>query len=105
MKIFKESGIAHYKRMINWARIRDKKEMTSYYGMSKGLGEVWQGHYCLYCSINLNGFRCNKCPLQGKNGDSSTCCDGLWVKMHKSMTWGEWVKNAKKVLKYIKKNG
>lgn len=94
----KRLALAHYDRMIAWAKKQDLKESPNMDIMYLKLGETWGGKYCNYCEKYI---KCLKCPL-GKYG---SCCDFLYSEMNISITWKEWVINAKKVRKYIKDNG
>ena len=100
----KEIAIAHYNLMIEWAGEKDPDEMQSSYIMAQLLGETWYGESCAYCDeywVEDAEEPCENCPLY----ENDSCCDGLWFMMGASATWKDWIVAAKKVLKYIKKNG
>jgi len=111
----KKHAIAHYERMIEWAKKQNKSENPEenpcYEKMEKELGEDWYAEYCPYCQEykNLVNYYCCDCPLQEENpikpGTESNCCDGLWLDMSRAESWGEWIEKAKKVLQYIKEKG
>jgi len=111
----KQEAIAHYERMIKWAktqppgnRIRYKHSVSI---MFVAIGEDWYGKNCVYCQkyIKYSSSSTNKpCPLTSyviPYCDDKSCCNGLWIKMNNSTTWKEWIINAEKVLEYIKENG
>ena len=105
----KKDAIAHYNRMIKWAekqpkrgRIREVSSMSRSVSMMAEIGEDWDGYYCSYCINPFNEIEeCINCPIN----ENSNCCGGLWEKMNISLTWGTWVKRAKLVREYIRKNG
>ena len=101
----KQKALAHYDRMIAWAEKQPKRKMADGWGaMLLEIGENYYGKYCVYCRKH---FRKSKCSLGSdvtcQSGDA--CCGGLWVEMYCSLTWGTWVKRARKVREYIEKNG
>lgn len=98
----KKDAIAHYTRMIKWAEKQPKRERPYTKTMEREIGENWWGHYCSYCqSPEYECLELEDCPL----GTDEKCCKGLWYKMRISKTWGTWVKRAKEVREYIRKNG
>jgi len=113
----KKEALAHYNRMIKWAKEQNKLDQPSSTLMLTMLEENWQGAFCKYCTTfrEQNAafiFNCCEhneygiCPLNINTEKTSTyCCDGLWIKMAKSETWEEWIVNAKLVKNYIKENG
>jgi hypothetical protein len=112
----KEKTIAHYKRMIEWAKTQPAKNPIKYQAMYRAIGEDWFSTSCLYCkehskSSDKQAFpgifvtSCGDCELSGEQKLSSYCCDRLWMKLNAASNRKEWVKAAKKVLKYIKKYG
>jgi len=69
----------------------------------RGLSSVIPGSFCdlysgLDCSYKNKAGNKIFCPL-----DEKGCCNGLWVKMVKSLTWEDWLQNAKELREYIKK--
>jgi hypothetical protein len=103
-EILREKALKHYDDMIQWAETRYFYESVSNYLMIDAIGQEWRGVDCSYCQ-NFNGD-CSRCPLSpGEPFYSKRCCNGLWLKMQYSITWGEWVRNAKLVREFIKENG
>ena len=97
----KMKAIFHYEKMIEWAKKQNKKLLVIPIEMYNAIGEDWSSYYCSFCHLHNND--CINCVLgDGKNRDCH-CCGGLWAKMNEAKNWGEWVKAANKVLKYIKK--
>lgn len=107
LKEIKKAAIKHYKKMIKWAKKQDPHKIVLETDMKKAIGEDWHGSSCPYC-LHFNAIKtiyiCWRCPLSG-GPDDSCCCGRLWHDLNASHYWGLWVKNAKEVLKYIKKHG
>ena len=85
----KRGSIAHYKRMIQWAKTRPKTEFADRNVMQMELGEWWGSTYCCHCTHYgytgwVGGESCQKCPLF----DDGDCCDGLHAKLHGDVKWG-----------------
>ena len=116
-------SIAHYKRMIKWVKTQPETDKPIEYIMGASIKEIWHGDNCAYCTKYASYSKCTNhlkfkhlgkidvCPLLSKDipwnidNESLTCCNGLWYKMHLSITWKEWLSYANKIIKYIKKNG
>lgn len=101
MDDIKKQAIAHYDRMIEWAKKQnpDKEQFAS--DMREELNETYDARSCSYCIANK--FDCELCKLSGIN--IGICCNGLFFKMCLALTWGEWIERAKEVKKYIEING
>ncbi len=115
-KLQKEA-LAHYDRMIEWAKKQKKFNHPNDKVMLRRLGENWMGLFCVYCTTfsepdcvhncvhNIYG----KCPLNSNSTNIGRtpfdCCNQLWLQMSESETWEEWIINAELVKKYIKENG
>ena len=78
----KQKALKKYDEHIKWAEFQINEE-------------------CPYCEEFKEGAECGKCPLHTVNG----CCDGLWRTMTNTETWDDWIYYAKKIKKYIMKNG
>ena len=102
----KKDAIAHYTRMIKWAEVQPEEEMTNRCEMDKDIGEFYWGNDCSYC-IEKDEKQVSDCLLgtDGKCQKDNSCCNNLWYEMVTSGTWGTWVKRAKLVREYIRKNG
>jgi hypothetical protein len=116
----KKETLAHYDRMITWAKKQNELDQPNDKLMLSLLNETWKGFFCKYC-IYYSGFfdeqntsfcknnTYGNCPLNPNKANfkktSMYCCNGLWSKMNRSKTWEEWIVNAKLVKKYIKENG
>ena len=94
----KEESLAHYDRMIPWAEKQDPNEPAIRGKMLVDLGEHWGGEFCPYCKRSACG--CQDCQL-----NNESCCAGLWPRMARSKTWGEWIPAAKCVRQYIEEHG
>lgn len=100
MKRIQKQAIAHYDRMIEWAKKQPQRKIPDDCDMLCEIGENWFSNGCTYCLKYFDGS-CDTCALQAKRG----CCNGLWESMNRSETWGTWVKRAEKVRQYIIDNG
>jgi hypothetical protein len=104
-KIQREA-IAHYERMIAWAKTQIGSDISSRVKMGEELNEVWNSEDCPYCKtfafLRIKGKKdshaCGWCPLY-------TCCETEWQMLIQTKTWKEWIEQAEKVLEYIKENG
>lgn len=101
-------AIAHYDRMIIFARMREKicpTESKDYATMKFFLTEAWSAKDCAYCLKyqKESGLyqSCGYCPLFF----CGQCCGGLWDNLNRAETWGEWVAAAEKVKEYIIEHG
>ncbi len=103
--LIKRKTIAHYNKMIKWAKKQNPEESTSKELMYVEIKQNWTGLSCFYCSAyyGINDKCFGRCPLSTNEDDY--CCDHLWETMDRSRTWREWIENAKKVLDYIKIHG
>jgi len=96
-----KKAIAHWERMIRWAKKQNKKEFPSLFSMSNDIKEAWKGKDCELCKQFQNkADGCSNCPLYKKYNNCNTV-HNLWFAVSFSRTWKEWVKNAKKFLKQI----
>jgi hypothetical protein len=106
-KALRELALNHYDKMIAWASQQPEDEDASMDKMHNAIKENWSSSYCVYCEFY--SF-CDTCPLGVKkidfyNMQDYKCCNGLWIMMSSSTTWGDWVINANKVYDYIQKKG
>ena len=117
MPQYKKDAIAHYKRMIKWAKTQPQRgEWPEYDVMSDNIHEDWYALHCSYCAKFMSHEDdvynpCYLCPLslfKEKSfpiDEGKICCNGLWAKINEAKTWSTWIKRAEKVLEYIKENG
>lgn len=107
MEKLKEKETARYNRMITWAKKQPENDSANKLVMLRAIKEYWRGRFCSYCKKYHKKTTCAfECPLRREyHYGSGQCCNGLWVIMNRSKTWGEWVINAENVKEYIKKNG
>ena len=97
-------AIAHYDRMIAWARTQPYDDKPDSSDMFAAIGEYWFGKSCSFCQKYFNAYkndRCTLCPLN----DGVVCCGGRWLIMNSAETWGDWVRAAEKVKEYIIEHG
>lgn len=102
MPKMKEETIKLYEEKVAWAKTQDPSENPSKGDMLQQIGHSWNGKFCPYCKKYGGKNDCIDCPLRTVN---VSCCNGLWIKMDYSKTWGGWIYNAEKVLEYIMVNG
>ena len=105
-KVLQELALAHYHRMLEWAKLQNPNDCISMPKMQRAIHEVWGVTNCCYCSIYRrwtynNTQSCTTCPLRSDKG----CCDGYWRGMSRAYTWAEWVAGAEDVYKYIEEMG
>ena len=103
MTEIKQEALAHYDRMIEWAKKQNQSIECRPGIMLEAISEQWYGPFCSYCQKYFG--ICSECELTRENVILFDCCNGLWRKMTKSLTWGEWVINAEAVRKYINERG
>ena len=118
----KQKALAHYDRMIEWAKKQPKKNKCDRVNMYYHISETWSGSHCPYCQkMSEKDLNCSYCRLHADNDDDNCCCegawmdmanaetycccDGAWMDMANAETWGTWVKRARKVREYIEKHG
>jgi hypothetical protein len=102
-----KESIAHWKRMIKWAKtqpVRSKKyiaEMSRYINESPS---IWDCSLCTkYISRTCSTYICsNSCPLIKNYRLSCFHDDSLYHKVADTKTWGAWVKRAEKMLRALK---
>ena len=95
-----KDSIKHWERMIAWAKKQPKLYMAHPDDMKKAIGENWGKDYCTLCTRYYKAC-CYFCPLAKKHG---SCIDNgnHFVKVSFSYRWGDWVKNAKIMLKQLR---
>ena len=102
MNKLQKDAIAHYNRMIKWAKTQSQDISPHPIAMKFEIGEMWGSDDCSYCMT----YRCDDCPLSKFTGpEFFGCCNKLWRKMDTASTWSEWIEYAKKIKQYIKDNG
>jgi hypothetical protein len=108
LKSIQKKTLAHYDRMIEWAKIQHPSGLVKIRHMKNDLGESWGGDYCEYCNkfyiyIEMDASEtCSFCPLANSQ---KYCCNELWQKMSLSHTWKTWINYATQVRDYIERNG
>jgi len=101
--MIKMAAIAHYQRMIEWAERQPPDDIPENRTMGYNLGEYWGVAYCRYCISRKSDMECDLGNEGQCNG--SACCSGSWVHLSSSLTWGEWIECAERVLEHIWENG
>ncbi len=102
LKLLKES-IAHWKRMIKWAKKRDPMESCYAQEMLRSIEEDWFSDFCPLCK-KYSGFCdnfCSGCPLD----IFFITCEGAkskWMELrNRSEIWMEWIYYAKRVKRQL----
>lgn len=97
------NSIAHWKRMIKWARKQPVNRKPDIINMFKAIGEIWHDDDCALCQKYYHEFKgCDDCPLNKAFGEcSSSKNNNLWFTVIKSKSWGIWIVNAEAFLKQL----
>jgi len=101
LMVVKRQALAHYDRMIAWAKTQHPNSYPSKERMDRKIGEHWQGRFCAYCCYYNTD--CRSCPLSPS--PFGGCCGALWHLLNAASNWKLWIKAAKKVRAYIKRHG
>ena len=92
--------IEHYERMIKWAEKQDGRKRICQTKMEIEIGESYFSDSCPFCDAFHDEYRgCSCCPL--RLNESGTCCDYMWSELYHSKRWGEWIRNAKRVIEFV----
>ena len=67
-KKIKKEAIAHYERMIEYAKGQEPKDIADGFEMFVSINGCWRGECCPYCEEFFDGlddgeYECLKCPL------------------------------------------
>ena len=73
MGTLREITLAHYDRMIDWARKQDQRSSSSWGDFDRS-GESPRGTDCPLCS-RYKHETCEGCPVSVRMGDSECQCD------------------------------
>ena len=95
-----EKSIAHWERMIKQAKKFYDCDLADEFDMIEAIGEEWDGKYCDLCKLFDKNI-CLECPLE-ITGNGCSKNNSPWTKVVFSDTWGEWLVNAKVMLKTLK---
>ena len=100
--------IAHWEKMIKWAKKQPEHYLTSIGAIHNGINQTWYGDYCPLCDKYYKGSKtkltCKKCPLKikyGKCGRSKI--RNKWHNVSFSYNWKDWVENAEVFLAQLKR--
>lgn len=91
--------VAHWERMIKWAKEQPKGEDVNSNKMFEAIKETRAGIYCVFCR-KYHSSKCKLCPIEIELGG---CFDIGYNEVGDSHTWGSWVRNAEIFLNNIKK--
>ncbi|KKL05768.1 hypothetical protein LCGC14_2602740 [marine sediment metagenome] len=97
-----EKVIAHWERMIEWAKKQPSNNNASILEMEDSINESWRGAYCNYCIKyhSSQSENCTKCPIMLKY--NKKCEDIGWAKAAFSKNWKQWIVNAGSFLEKLK---
>ena len=106
LESLKKSSLRKYSKMIAFARKMPPNSKPNEETMIRRIEVGWHGSDCPYCEVFLSMIRgCQGCPLRGSSLSQrlfgERCCDGLWNKMDKSVTWKEWIVFALLIRRFI----
>jgi hypothetical protein len=108
-KTLKQEAHEHYQRMIMWAKEQPQKGVPDKLLMHVDICEDWYADDCPYCSKYLSTAidDCGKCPLnlEIEERGCESCCGNIWKESWNIESWEKWIKWAKKIDKFIQKNG
>lgn len=107
----KREVIAHWEKMITWAKSTTQQDVDEYFEhwdfsdklffmMEKELGENWSETYCVYCKKWNTYDSCPACPL-AKAGYCCTDDDSLYYKLLDAESLSEWIESAEKFLEIL----
>jgi hypothetical protein len=98
-----KKSIAHWKRMIEWAQTQPIGDDADQAVMECAIYETWTAWYCSLCHYTEDqgdDMDCKFCPLWSR-GYTCVRFDSPWSRVHESKSWGEWLENAKVMLKTL----
>jgi hypothetical protein len=88
-----------YRQMRRFVEKQRADEEASWLVMRQAIGVCWLAADCPACSA----FDvCDECPLDGHTPEGWLCCSGLWYKMDRCRTWGEFLVAMDKVGGFIR---
>ncbi len=95
----KQKVLAHYDRMIEWAKTQEPFSPAYSGFMHDDLKEDWYGGSCPLCSlfyydeVKNDGDFCKDCPVSKKTGKAD-CAGSPHYKMNRVANWEEWIAAA-----------
>jgi hypothetical protein len=97
-----EVSIAHWERMIAWAKMEPEEEPPAEGYMRARLGENWYSYSCALCKMFGHPSQAGicgsvSCPLAlmgQKCSDDGSC----WESVSEAATWREWISHARRML-------
>lgn len=96
--------------MINWVKNQDyldfKHGVVDADLMIQEINEDWFSDDCAFCQSYIDydsNPLCSRCPIVLNHFASCENKQSIWWKVDRSETWTEWLKNAEKMLKLLKK--
>lgn len=94
--VLKKKTIAHYNRMIKWAKKQISDNAIRCNVMFSEIQENWLSLSCPFCKV----FDCELCPIT-INTKEGQCLNTPWHDMNNSETHEEWIKNAERMKQFI----
>jgi hypothetical protein len=111
----KAQTLAHYKRMINWARTQNPATEATEMAMMRAIGETWIAEFCPICQSAVRAVRagrhsqldCFVCPIGSapfhRNIGGRLGCDHTpWMQFSGADTWAEWIIIAEQEYAFIR---
>jgi hypothetical protein len=106
-KVILKESVKHYSKMIKWVKKQDQNLSLDSKKMYKEIKKDWSNTYCPCCqNYNIATHFLYRCRLDCPMIINRKRCISLghpWNKMFYSVTWGEWLIHANKMLDLIKK--
>lgn len=98
--------IAHWKRMILWARLTQPELAAPWdYVMHQYLGEHWKGEFCSLCHVyaDKEKIKCTNCPLYkvGHWCDRVSRHGNVWAQVNRAPDWLSWLRYAGLMLQLL----
>ena len=94
----KEKTLAHYHRMIEWAKKQDPQDYVDPRLMHKSIGESFYGADCPLC--NKHSY-CVGCIVSNHTSQHG-CRFTPWEDMSTSINWEKWIDSALKEIEFLK---
>lgn len=96
-----EKSIKHWERMLAQAEKQSPLNRPSESLFKELIEESWRGEDCPLCNLYSDN-QCISCPLY-LSGFWCESRNSPWKKVDRSVTWKQWIKNAEKFIKIMKK--
>lgn len=94
----KEETLAHYHRMIEWAKEQDPSGNAYSEFMYQELGESWLAHSCPLCK--LHQYKCESCIVYYST-KMYGCRGTPWNSLDTCIQWGDWIDAALEEVEFL----